>query len=190
MENIVVRQMIKKDLVDLTKWGEHEDIRFLHYNFPYRNKIEYAFWYRSKNKFWSRRIFSIIVNRNTVGYITLKKIKWIKRIAEMGIAIDVNYLNNGIGTNSIIDYLNIAFNQFKLKTIWLKTASFNDRAIKCYKKVGFKAYKTSIDPFEDQTYAFKLIMNYDEFTMFENKACTEYIYMKIDSKDYKEKYKR
>ncbi|WP_338535992.1 GNAT family N-acetyltransferase [Helicovermis profundi] len=176
--------MKKEDLIDLTKWGSHEDLRFLPYNFPYKNKIEYTLWYNSKNKIFTRKIFSIIFNKKVVGYITLKKINWIKKSAEMGISIDANCLSKGIGTLAIIKYLETVFIKYRLKKISLRAALFNKRAIKCYKKVGFNEIERKLAPFEDQTNAFKLIMEYDCFTMIENKACCEYVFMNVNKSDF------
>lgn len=46
--------------------------------------------------------------------------------------------NNGYGQDTLNLLLDYGFNYLNLKNIMLKVFSFNERAINCYKKVGFK----------------------------------------------------
>ena len=66
-----------------------------------------------------------------------------KKSREFGIIIgDKKYWGKGIGfeaTKLILDY---CFNKLKLNKVTLTTSEFNKRAIKLYKKLGFKTTKT------------------------------------------------
>lgn len=83
-----------------------------------------------------------IVDKNTdklIGNCGLDKIDHIDRIAEIGIFIgEEEYRNNGYGTEAIKLLLDYGFNYLNLNNIMLRVFSFNERAINCYKKVGFK----------------------------------------------------
>ncbi len=61
----------------------------------------------------------------------------------MGLTIgNKSYWGKGIGyeaTKLIVEY---AFNQLGLQVIYLTTSKYNQRAIKLYKKIGFKLIKT------------------------------------------------
>ena len=86
-------------------------------------------------------LFSIIKSENDelIGNIGLMKIDNIRRTATLGIMIgeDKNR-NKGYGTESIKILLDYGFNYLNLNNIMLEVFSFNERAIKSYKKAGFK----------------------------------------------------
>lgn len=84
----------------------------------------------------------IIANKETeeyVGQIDLIKIDWINRVATLGIVIGNNdNLGKGYGTEAIKLMEDFVFNTLNLHKLDLLVADFNERAIACYKKCGFK----------------------------------------------------
>jgi RimJ/RimL family protein N-acetyltransferase len=63
----------------------------------------------------------------------------LNQTAEVGIFIgNKNYWNKGFGSEALTLLLDYGFKALNLHNIWLKTFSFNARAIKSYEKVGFK----------------------------------------------------
>lgn len=54
---------------------------------------------------------------------------------------DDKYYNRGIGTRVTKAIIGFAFNDLDLKTIRLVVLAFNQRAIACYRKCGFKEEK-------------------------------------------------
>lgn len=88
-------------------------------------------------------IFAIVENENNklIGTISLEKIDHVKRIATLGIFIgDKNYRGKGYGTEAIKLILDYGFNYLNLNNIKLDLMEFNQRALACYKKCGFKEY--------------------------------------------------
>ena len=76
-----------------------------------------------------------------IGTVSLEKVNHINRCATLGIFIgDKNYRNNGYGTEAIRLILEFGFKYLNLKNIKLDLLEFNERALKCYKKCGFKEY--------------------------------------------------
>lgn len=74
-----------------------------------------------------------------IGTVSLEKVNHINRIATLGIFIgDENYRNNGYGTEAIRLILEFGFYYLNLKNINLHLMEYNERALKCYKKCGFK----------------------------------------------------
>lgn len=85
--------------------------------------------------------FSIITleEDKLIGTISLERINHLDRTATLGIFIgDKNYLSKGYGTEAINLILDYGFNYMNLHNIKLHVLSFNERALKCYKKCGFK----------------------------------------------------
>ncbi len=76
-----------------------------------------------------------------IGNCGLKDINVVGRTAVLGIFIgDKEERSKGYGAEAIMLLLDYGFNYLNLHEISLDVYSFNARAIKCYKKVGFKEY--------------------------------------------------
>ncbi len=74
-----------------------------------------------------------------IGTLGLEKIDHMNRTATLGIFIgDKEYLSKGYGTEAIRLLLDYGFNYMNLHSIKLDLMSCNERALKCYKKCGFK----------------------------------------------------
>ena len=80
-------------------------------------------------------------NDKMIGSVSLEEINWINRKATLGIFIgDKDYRSKGYGTEAIKLILDFGFNHLNLNNIKLDLLEFNERALKCYKKCGFKEY--------------------------------------------------
>ena len=76
-----------------------------------------------------------------IGTISLEQIDSIDRTATLGIFIgDKDYRDKGYGTEAIRLILDYGFNYLNLNNIQLDLMGFNERALNCYKKCGFKEY--------------------------------------------------
>ena len=85
--------------------------------------------------------FSIITldEDKLIGTVGLERIEHVHRTATMGIFIgDKEYLSKGYGTEAIRLLIDYGFNYLNLHSIKLTVFAFNERAIRCYKKCGFK----------------------------------------------------
>ena len=78
-------------------------------------------------------------NDKMMGNCSLFDIDQLNQNAELGIFIgDKEYWGKGFGTDAIKLILDYGFNILNLNNIMLEVFSFNERAIKSYKKAGFK----------------------------------------------------
>lgn len=96
-----------------------------------------------ENNINEEAIFSIIdiEKDKLIGGVGLHEINHIKRKAVLGIFIgDKNYRDKGYGTEAIRLILEYGFNYLNLNNIKLDLMEFNERALACYKKCGFKEY--------------------------------------------------
>lgn len=85
--------------------------------------------------------FAIVTldNDEMIGTVALERINHKNRSATLGIFIgNKEYLSKAYGTEAIRLILDYGFNYLNLHSINLHVMSFNQRAIKCYKKCGFK----------------------------------------------------
>lgn len=86
-------------------------------------------------------VFAIIDSNNDelIGGLGLHSINHFKRTATLGIFIgNKDYREKGYGTEAIRLLLDYGFNYLNLKNINLELMAFNERALACYKKCGFK----------------------------------------------------
>ena len=73
-----------------------------------------------------------------IGTIDFKDVK--SDSAEMGICITPDSQDKHYGTEAIKRFIDYGFNVCGFDVIYLKVFSHNDRAIYCYKKIGFIPY--------------------------------------------------
>jgi len=186
--NVRLRPFKLKDTIEMIQWGKHDDPRFLHYNFPYTKATDLEKWHRAKKSFLKKWIYAIYVGNRMVGYITLKNIKWLDGIGELGIALDPSYVNQGIGKRAICLYLHRIFRNFPLYEIHLKTAEFNERAIACYEHIGFRHVSKEKEAFEEQMYRKQILNRFPFFEHDKKKLYVNYCYMKITKTEFLNKY--
>ena len=74
-----------------------------------------------------------------IGNCGYNELNHLSQCGTVGLFIgDEENRNNGYGQDTLNLLLDYGFNYLNLKNIMLKVFSFNERAINCYKKVGFK----------------------------------------------------
>lgn len=91
----------------------------------------------------NEEVFAIVETENDklIGTVGLHEINNVKRKATLGIFIgDKEYRSKGYGTEAIRLILDYGFNYLNLNNIKLDLMEFNERALACYKKCGFKEY--------------------------------------------------
>jgi len=80
-----------------------------------------------------------IANNQLIGNVGFVDINHLHRTAEIGIFIgDKSYWSKGYGQEALSLLLDYAFKKLNLHTILLRVYDFNQRAIACYEKTGFR----------------------------------------------------
>jgi RimJ/RimL family protein N-acetyltransferase len=106
---------------------------------------------REKDGFAESRtlLYMLKLDSNFIGTAWLEDIS--HEDAKLGIYIaDVGSRGKGIGEKAIKELVEIAVHELKLKSIYLNVRDYNERAIRCYSKCGFKVTeKTSGLTFSD-----------------------------------------
>lgn len=93
-------------------------------------------------------IFAIVEKdtNKVIGNCGLHEVSEVHRRAQFGIFIgEKTYWNQGIGTEATALALDFGFNIMNLNNITLEVFGYNQRAIRCYEKVGFKLVGTRRD---------------------------------------------
>ncbi len=85
--------------------------------------------------------FAILLNDGGeyIGNISYHSVDWKNRNCEIALGIgNEENLNRGLGTEAIGLLLDFLFNEMNLHRVTLDVYDFNERAIRCYEKCGFK----------------------------------------------------
>ncbi|MBN1641767.1 MAG: GNAT family N-acetyltransferase [Anaerolineae bacterium] len=86
-------------------------------------------------------VFAIVdlVTDAAIGRCMLFMVDYVNRTAMLGIVIgDKEHWDRGYGQDAVRLLLDHAFSLLNLKSVMLGTFAFNERAIRCYRKVGFR----------------------------------------------------
>lgn len=188
MESLVLRPMLLEDVKQMNGWRFHEDPWFYHYNFDCQNKSDHKIWLKSKRVLWTRDIFALFLDTRLIGFITIKNYNWLSRTAEMGISMDLNYVNKGYGAQGLKLYLDYVFSHTFFKRITLRVVSFNKRAIKAYEKAGFRKKKKTYIPYEEQRYASDIMKEYPSADYIEGEVYAFYYFMAVEKGNVRKKY--
>jgi RimJ/RimL family protein N-acetyltransferase len=92
-------------------------------------------------KMSKEHIYSIIDNDTDelIGICGYENIDHINQTADVGIFLGVkSYWKKGYGTEALNLLLDYGFKALNFHSIGIKVYSFNERAINCYEKIGFK----------------------------------------------------
>lgn len=105
-----------------------------------------------------------------LGIVGLYDINWIARNAEFRIIIgDRSYLEKGIGTLVTRGVIRYAFEKLNLHKVYLGANAEDERANKCYQKVGFVKEGT----IRDYNYRNGRYYNANIYSILEDEICQE-----------------
>ena len=127
------------DVEKFTEWLNDLEVTKNLVMFPYMISIENEREFLEKlSKEHTYSIIDITTNE-LIGNCGYDSIDHINQTAGIGIFIgNKNYWNKGYGTEALILLIDYGFKALNLHNIFLNVYSFNERAIRCYEKVGFK----------------------------------------------------
>jgi len=97
-------------------------------------------WFEAQLKDSSRHVFVIeTADGVPIGTLGLFDINGKNGQAGCGINIcERTYLNQGYGADALRTLLDFAFKEMNLHRVFLQVFDFNERAIRCYEKLGFR----------------------------------------------------
>ncbi len=178
-----------EDALQMRKWGSHDNPLFSDYNFPLEDYSEIREWYNAKIFGINKKYYSVYNEENKfIGYLGIKNIRKILKEATLGIVFDPNYINKGYGTETLRTFLDYYFNVLGMRSLLLEVAKFNKRAMRVYKKNGFKIVDKYLEKYYDQFIDLNNPYFLEEKSSFVIKhgKIYNYIYkMKIDKDTFK-----
>ena len=141
-ENIYLSPINKEDYEKFTEWLNDFDTTDYIGRSCFNITIEGEKEFLDKNSKGQMKFMIVRLEDDiAIGTISLNSICNINRRATLGIFIgDKSGRNKGYGTEAIRLILDYGFNYLNLNNIKLDVLEFNQRALACYKKCGFKEY--------------------------------------------------
>lgn len=141
-ENIYLSPMNTEDYEKFTEWmNDFDTTDYLGrscFNITLEGEKEFL---EQNSKGQMKFMIVRLEDDSAIGTISLDSICNINRRATLGIFIgDKSGRNKGYGTEAIRLILDYGFNYLNLNNIKLDVLEFNQRALACYKKCGFKEY--------------------------------------------------
>ena len=143
-EKTCLRSYRLDDIEKATKFLNDKELKkYLVNNIPFPISIwEEENWIKSQRGGVDGKYnFAIedLENKNYIGGCGIQDVNWLTRVATVGIMIgDKGYWGKGYGTDAMKVLISFVFNDMNINKIRLSTFSFNERAIRSYKKCGFE----------------------------------------------------
>jgi [ribosomal protein S18]-alanine N-acetyltransferase len=85
-------------------------------------------------------VFSVLTNNELIGFFSVNKVD--NLIYDIGLGVRPDLTGKGVGFKFLKSGIEFVRTEFKPKKLTLSVATFNQRAIKVYRKIGFKEIKT------------------------------------------------
>ena len=142
MCNIYFKILELEDVLEMKKWGKHDDPLLFDYNIEINNRRdgEKLLFYKTLSPF--NKYFAIYFEYKMEGFLGLKNINPLTKNSRLGLVLNPDIVGQGIGTMVSREFLYYYFTDLGFKKMVLDVAGYNTRAYKLYKKVGFKKIKT------------------------------------------------
>jgi len=139
-EKTRLRAIEREDIPTFVRWFNDPEVRrYLEMYVP-MSKAEEEQWFERYLKDDSSRFFGIeTCDGVLIGNVGLHSIDWKNRSAVLGVVIaEKEYWGKGYGSDAITTLLRFVFGEMNLHRIHLSAFEFNERAINCYEKCGFR----------------------------------------------------
>lgn len=128
-ERLMIRRWQRQDYHTMDRWPPFTEPLSIVWNLPDRVGREW--------KSDVRYTFAVQKHDGTlIGRITLRDID--RDVARLGITIGAPYVSQGYGTEAMRAFLNTYFSSMGFRTMVLDVAAVNERAVRCYCRLGFQ----------------------------------------------------
>ncbi len=135
-----LRAVEREDIPLFLRWFNDPEIRqYLSMYMPVSADEEERWFERQMDRQDARILAIETVEGVHIGNIGLHDLDWKNRNAQLGVVIgEKAYWGLGYGTDAIKALLRFAFDEMNLHRVQLRVFDFNERAIRCYRRCGFR----------------------------------------------------
>lgn len=133
-ERLLIRRWQRQDYHMMDRWPPFTEPLSAIWNLPDRVVVGDREWTHD-----IRRTYAVQLHDGTlVGRITLRNIDSVAAAARLGITIGSPFVSQRFGTEALRAFLHVYFSTMHFETMVLDVAAVNERAVRCYKRLGFR----------------------------------------------------
>jgi diamine N-acetyltransferase len=137
-ERVILRELTRGDVDEMARWPRFDEPELQWANIELRTQRERDAWYERSRSNATRRRFTIFArDGHCVGTIGLRNIDLRFGEGTLGIIVNAADVGGGYGTDAVRTIARYAFERLGLRKVYLDVAEGNDRARRCYDRVGF-----------------------------------------------------
>ncbi len=140
---LYIRPWRNEDDMAQRQWPNYSDPLSELWNLPRPIKPGLAFFTFLYHIVGLRRAWAVEDRAHQlIGRISLRDIDHLRQRARLGISLDEPYIGKGFGTEVLTLFLDYYFETLGFTAMVLDVAAFNQRAIRCYERLGFATVST------------------------------------------------
>ena len=137
-ERVVLRQMTRADVDQMALWPPYVEPEFQWANLRLATARDRDDYYEYGRSGPTRERFTVFgPNGAVIGTISLRNVDRSTRRGTLGIILRSDEVGRGYGYDAVRCLLHYAFNVMGLDEVLLDVAEGNERARRCYERVGF-----------------------------------------------------
>ncbi|HEY3107336.1 MAG TPA: GNAT family protein [Chloroflexota bacterium] len=137
-ERVILRELTRGDVDEMARWPRFDESELQWANIELGTPRERDAWYERSRSNPTRRRFTIFArDGRAVGTIGLRNIDFRFGEGTLGIIVNAGDVGGGYGTDAVRTIVRFAFERLGLRKVYLDVAEGNDRARRCYDRVGF-----------------------------------------------------
>ena len=143
-ERVVLRELTRADVDLMAEWPRFAESELQWANLDLLTHRDRDAWFERSRSNLTRRRFTIWTRNpaggrgdRAVGTIGLRNIDLRYGEGTLGIIVNAGDVSRGYGTDAIKTLVGYAFEKIGLRKVYLDVAEGNDRAQRCYDRIGF-----------------------------------------------------
>lgn len=138
-ERVRLRYWQVQDDAEQRLWPRYTDPLHTLWNMPRTTSLYGSLFPFSTSSSSIRRMWAIEDSqRSLIGRISLRDVERYSGRARLGISLSASHVGQGLGSEALNLFLDHFFGPLGFHTMVLDVAAFNQRAVNCYRRLGFR----------------------------------------------------
>jgi RimJ/RimL family protein N-acetyltransferase len=135
-----IRPWRRQDDEIADEWPPYGDPLDILWNLPRQLTAGTPQWYEGFEGGAMRRVWAVEDHSGELmGRISLREIDERRGVARLGVTFGAPYVGRGLGTEALSAFLDYYFADLGFQTMVLDVAGPNQRAVRCYLRLGFRS---------------------------------------------------
>lgn len=133
---VTLRPWLRSDTLMQELWPRYTEPFHSLWNIPRASGADEA-----NGRAWSNQRYAWAIDdvqRRLIGRISLREVDEQRRSARLGISLAQPYVGQGLGTEALQVFLDHYFGTLGFQRLRLDVAAVNQRAVRCYERLGFR----------------------------------------------------